>query len=109
MHYLSNTKYEFVCQLGDLVENSDPMKWQETLAILSTYGKSEEFPSLCLALGDRLNDVGDEESASLCYMCALSLEKVSKYWMKQLNQANVVRCFSFILLLLVRITAQSND
>lgn len=80
----------FLFKLGSLVENSEPSKWQETLAILSTYGKSEDFPSLCLALGDRLNEYEDKQSATLCYMCALDLEKVSKYWMLQLNHANEV-------------------
>lgn len=75
-------------ELLDLVASSDPSKWQETLAILSTYGKSEEFPSLCLALGDRLNEFGDRESASLCFMCALNLERVAEYWRYQLEQAN---------------------
>ena len=73
------------------MESSDPAKWQETLAILSTYGKSEEFPSLCLALGDRLNEFGDRESASLCFMCALNLERVAEYWRYQLENANKVR------------------
>lgn len=75
-------------ELESLVEASDPAAWQETLAILSTYGKSDEFPALCLALGDRLDEAGDGESASLCYMCALNLEKAVKHWKFQLEQAN---------------------
>jgi protein transport protein SEC31 len=70
---------------------SDPTKWQETLAILSTYGKSEEFPNLCVALGDLLEAAGDARSASLCYMCALSLERAVKFWRTQLEAANQVR------------------
>eukprot|EP00591_Stephanopyxis_turris_P009575 CAMPEP_0195525504 /NCGR_PEP_ID=MMETSP0794_2-20130614/25990_1 /TAXON_ID=515487 /ORGANISM="Stephanopyxis turris, Strain CCMP 815" /LENGTH=1054 /DNA_ID=CAMNT_0040655983 /DNA_START=104 /DNA_END=3268 /DNA_ORIENTATION=+ len=75
-------------QLGELVAASDPTQWQETLAILSTYGKSEEFPSLCLALGDRLDEAGDSANASLCYMCALNLDRAAKHWNSQLNEAN---------------------
>lgn len=78
-------------QLADLVQNSDPQKWPETLAILCTYGKSDEFPSLCVALGDLLETVGDKKSASLCYMCALSLEGVVRFWRNQLQEANKKR------------------
>jgi protein transport protein SEC31 len=73
-------------QLDDLVAQSDVATWRETLAILSTYAQSEEFPNLCVMLGDRLKDGGDDSSASLCYMCALNLERTVQYWTKQVNQ-----------------------
>ncbi|KAK1739842.1 protein transport protein SEC31-like protein [Skeletonema marinoi] len=66
---------------------SDPKKWRETLAVLSTYGQSEEFPSLCAALGDRLEESGDTANASLCYMCALDLGQAVKYWKITLEDA----------------------
>jgi protein transport protein SEC31 len=75
-------------QLTELVSLSDPIKWKETLAILSTYGKSEEFPMLCSALGDRLEEVGDMANASLCYMCALNLGQTVKYWKRMLQDSN---------------------
>jgi protein transport protein SEC31 len=75
-------------ELEDLVQNSDPKKWPETLAILSTYGKSDEFPKLCIALGDLLESAGDTRSASLCYMCSLSLERAVTFWRTQLERAN---------------------
>jgi protein transport protein SEC31 len=75
-------------QLEELVRCSNPKKWQETLAILSTYGKSDEFPTLCIALGDLLETSGDPRSASLCYMCALSLDEAVKFWRAQLDLAN---------------------
>lgn len=71
-------------QLDELVANSETVMWHETLAILSTYAQSEEFPTLCVALGDRLQEAGDESSASLCYMCALNLERAVKFWQNQL-------------------------
>ena len=74
--------------LGPLVQNSDLAHWQETLAILSTYGKSDEFPTLCVALGDKLDAAGDHSSASLCYMCALSLTKAVKHWRTKLKKHN---------------------
>ena len=76
--------------LVDLVNSSNPAEWHETLAILSTYGKSEEFPSLCMALGERLEEAGDAANASLCYICGLQLEKAVKYWMVQLEAANKI-------------------
>eukprot|EP00985_Skeletonema_marinoi_P011641 scaffold5542_cov79-Skeletonema_marinoi.AAC.1 len=74
-------------QLTELVGRSDPKKWRETLAVLSTYGQSEEFPSLCAALGDRLEESGDTANASLCYMCALDLGQAVKYWKITLEDA----------------------
>ena len=77
-------------RLDGLVEESDLLKWQETLAILSTYGKSEEFPQLCEQLGARLNEAGDVKGASLCYVCALNLEKSLQFWKAELEEANRV-------------------
>jgi protein transport protein SEC31 len=78
--YLSLVSAVVHDQLVDLVKISDPAKWKETLAMVSTYGKSEEFPSLCAALGDRLEEAGEMANASLCYMCALNLGQTVKYW-----------------------------
>lgn len=85
-------------QLEDLVENSDTAQWTETLALLSTYGKSEEFPKLCILLGDRLATAGDHHSANLCYMCSLSLDHSARFWLSQLQAANKVRGFDVIVL-----------
>jgi len=75
-------------KLADFVTGSQPSQWNETLAVLCTYATSEEFPSLCEALGDHLENAGDSPSASLCYMCALNLEKSAKFWITQLEEAN---------------------
>merc|ERR1719491_459172 len=78
-------------KLPDFVTGSKPAEWNETLAVLCTYATSEEFPSLCEALGDHLENAGDSPNASLCYMCALNLEKASKFWTTQLDEANTTR------------------
>lgn len=70
--------------LETFVQTSDPAKWQETLAVLSTYGKSDQFPQLCVSLGDLLKAAGDDSSASLCYLCSLSLDKTVDFWRSQL-------------------------
>lgn len=81
--YLSIVSAVIHNQLGELVQWSDTEKWQETLAILSTYAKAEEFPSLCLMLGKKLEEAGDLADASLCYMCALDINRATEYWIAQ--------------------------
>lgn len=76
-------------QLLDFVMTSDLNRWRETLALLSTYGKSEEFTSLCEALANRLeNEVHDKRSASLCYMCATNVQRTVQFWTEELQAAN---------------------
>ncbi|RLN14439.1 hypothetical protein BBJ28_00002732 [Nothophytophthora sp. Chile5] len=70
-------------ELHGLVEVSDLAEWRETLAILSTYAKSEEFPSLCDKLASRLEEAGDLHSATLCFMCAVNVEKTVSAWCKE--------------------------
>ncbi|KAF4318833.1 hypothetical protein JM18_006412 [Phytophthora kernoviae] len=70
-------------ELTELVEVSDLAEWRETLAILSTYAKSEEFPSLCDKLASRLEAASDLHSATLCYMCAVNVEKTVNAWCKE--------------------------
>lgn len=68
-------------QLDEIISQSEPAKWQETLAILATYAQADDFPRLCIVLGDKLEQVGgDTKHASLCYMCALNLERSVEYW-----------------------------
>jgi protein transport protein SEC31 len=77
-------------QLMDYVVRSDLLRWKETMAMLSTYGKSEEFPSLCEALASRLEiESGDRSSATLCYMCAANVARVVQFWTEELDSANL--------------------
>eukprot|EP00977_Amphora_coffeiformis_P021084 scaffold8828_cov204-Amphora_coffeaeformis.AAC.5 len=66
--------------MAELVEMADLTQWQQTLALLSTYGTSNEFPQLCKALGQRIQDAGDHATASLCFICAMDFEAVVTYW-----------------------------
>lgn len=98
--FLSNC---ITLQLADYVVSSDPMKWHETLAAICSYGTQEEYLPLCEALGDRLESVGQQADASLCYMCALNLEKASKYWQQLLEESSSVsfiNCFAFFPVIL---------
>jgi protein transport protein SEC31 len=87
--YLSLVHAVINDQLNELVSTSDPANWRETLAVLSTYAKSDEFPTLCAVLGDRLEDGGDYANASLCYMCALKLGDAIRYWKFTLQSAKM--------------------
>jgi protein transport protein SEC31 len=76
-------------EMMNLVLQSDLSKWRETLALLSTYGKSDEFPAMCEALAGRLeSERRDLESATLCYMCAANVPRVVAFWTAELKQAN---------------------
>lgn len=76
-------------ELMTFVLASDLNRWKETLALLSTYGKSDEFPSLCEALASRLEvELMDTSSATLCYMCAANVIRTVGFWTAELNAAN---------------------
>jgi len=76
-------------ELMDFVLHSDLSKWRESLAVLSTYGKSDEFPAMCEALANRLEtELGDSDSATLCYMCAANVARTVGFWTKELHAAN---------------------
>jgi protein transport protein SEC31 len=88
--YLTIVSAIIKSELTELVEKSDLSKWQETLAILSTYAKSEEFATLCEALADRLESQAmDRPSANLCYMCAVNVPKTISMWADELHAAAV--------------------
>jgi len=79
-------------ELMSYVQQSELSEWKETLALLSTYGKSDEFPLLCEALATRLeNELGDYNSATLCFMCAANVARTVGFWTQELQRANAVR------------------
>ena len=73
-------------ELRAFVLQSELGRWRETLALLSTYGKSDEFPALCELLAGRLErDAGDVASAKICYMCSMNLSKTIALWVGDLR------------------------
>lgn len=80
--------------LWDLVHNADLSNWKETMATLCTYADTKEFPDLCEALGDRLDEQmkvegGDSnlrKDASFCYLAGSKLEKVVSIWIAELEK-----------------------
>ena len=78
--------------LWDLVYNADLKDWKEVMATLATFADQSEFPDLCEALGDRLEEAISEEAgsyrkdASFCYLAGSKLEKVVVNWAQELKE-----------------------
>lgn len=73
--------------LWDVVYNADLSNWKETMAILCTFSDPTEFPDLCEALGDRIQESGERKDASFCYLVGSKLEKVVSIWVAELEEA----------------------
>ena len=70
--------------LTSLVSSCPLADWRETLALLCTYARAEEFCALCEALGDRLAvEEGDAHSATLAYMAARAVSKTILIWTQE--------------------------
>lgn len=79
--------------LWDVVHNADLSNWKETMAALCTFADAKDFPDLCDALGDRLEEVSrasDDKTirkdASLCFLAGSKLEKVVGIWTQELSE-----------------------
>lgn len=80
--------------LWDLVHNASLGSWKEIMATLCTYADAKEFPDLCEALGDRLEEQMEHEDvkgssrkdASFCYLAGSKLEKVVTIWISELAE-----------------------
>jgi protein transport protein SEC31 len=79
--------------LWDVVYNADLKDWKEVMVTLCTFASQEEFPDLCEALGDRLEEEITEETesyrkdASFCYLAGSKLEKVVVNWAQELQES----------------------
>lgn len=78
--------------LWDVVHNADLNDWKEVMATICTFADESEFPDLCEALGDRLEEAIEGESGSLrkdasfCYLAGSKLEKVVVNWAQELAE-----------------------
>lgn len=80
--------------LWDVVHNADLANWKEVVAALCTFANEKDFPELCEALGDRLEDElrrgqGDKEArkhAAFCYLAGSKLEKVTGIWIEEFQE-----------------------
>ncbi|KAJ5089751.1 Steroid receptor RNA activator-protein/coat protein complex II Sec31 [Penicillium argentinense] len=79
--------------LWDVVHNAELSNWKEVMAALCTFADEKEFPDLCDALGDRLEELvrGTQDKtarkdASFCYLAGSKLEKVVAIWVEELRE-----------------------
>lgn len=59
--------------LEEAVRNTVVDTWEETLALILTYAKEQEFVSLCQQLSDHMEKLGDRDAALLCSICAVDV------------------------------------
>ncbi|RLN35479.1 hypothetical protein C2845_PM03G14960 [Panicum miliaceum] len=59
--------------------------WKETLALLCTFARKEEWNVLCDTLASRLLNVGNTLAATLCYICAGNIDKAVEIWSRNLK------------------------
>ena len=78
--------------LWDTVHNADLANWREVMATLCTFADEQEFPDLCEALGDRIEEGIDDlgsisrKDASFCFLAGSKLEKVVAIWIQELGE-----------------------
>ena len=77
--------------LWDTVHNADLANWKEVMATLCTFADEKEFPDLCEALGDRLEEQmsaspSARKDASFCFLAGSKLEKVVAIWIQELKE-----------------------
>ncbi|OCT70195.1 hypothetical protein XELAEV_18037117mg [Xenopus laevis] len=75
----------------DIVIKCDPQSWKETLALLLTYSKPEEYAELCDILGNRLEIEGEGKlysEACLCYISSGNVERLVECWVKSHDITN---------------------
>ena len=80
--------------LWDLVYNANLENWKEIMAALCTYANTDEFPDLCEALGDRLEEAAktaeiqksSRKDALFCYMAGSKLDKTIAIWIREFEE-----------------------
>ncbi|KAL1918417.1 uncharacterized protein VTP21DRAFT_3077 [Calcarisporiella thermophila] len=95
--------------LADVVDNTALEEWRETMVVLCTFARTDEFVKLCETLGHRLEQrwrqlysadsrgqsesLDFRESAGLCYLASGNLEKVVSIWVSEIEDEER-KCFS---------------
>ena len=73
--------------LWDVVYNAELKDWKEVMATLCTFADESEFPDLCEALGDRLEESdAPRTDATFCYLTGSKLEKVVPIWVTEMQK-----------------------
>ncbi|KAG5207066.1 Steroid receptor RNA activator-protein/coat protein complex II, Sec31 [Trichophyton interdigitale] len=79
--------------IWDVVHNADLKNWKEIVAVICTFADDKDYPELCEALGDRLEEYSrthdskeTRKDASFCYLASSKLEKVVSIWIQELKE-----------------------
>lgn len=62
--------------LSEAISSSTRDNWQETLAMILTYAKEEEFISLCQQLSAHMSSLNEPAAAILCSICAVDISSL---------------------------------
>ena len=62
--------------LTEAIESTTQDNWHETLAMILTYAKEDEFIPLCQALSEHLATLHDLAGAILCSICAVDISSL---------------------------------
>mmetsp|Transcript_32134 Transcript_32134/g.91150 ORF Transcript_32134/g.91150 Transcript_32134/m.91150 type:complete len:1157 (-) Transcript_32134:57-3527(-) len=95
--YMARTPKPYMTVVAAVMENNlaalvrtRPLKqWRETLALLCTYARSDEWGELCSTLAGHLARNGNGEAATLCYICAGNVDEAVKRWSSSVSDASV--------------------
>lgn len=71
--------------LMSLVKTRPLKSWKETLALLCTFAQREEWTLICDSLASKLLAAGNTLAATLCFICAGSIDKTVEIWSRCLS------------------------
>ncbi|XP_042462555.1 protein transport protein SEC31 homolog B-like [Zingiber officinale] len=78
--------------------NTRPLNsWKETLALLCTFARKDEWTVLCDTLAARLLTVGNRLAATFCYICAGNVDRTVEIWSHGLKSDSDGRTFTDLL------------
>ncbi|XP_028760563.1 protein transport protein SEC31 homolog B [Neltuma alba] len=103
--YLKRTRSPYLKIVSAMVSkdllslvNTRPLKfWKETLALLCSFAQRDEWTMLCDTLASKLMGTGNTLAATLCYICAGSIDKTVEIWSKNLQTEHEEKSYVDVL------------
>lgn len=87
--------------LEDAVTRTTLDTWQETLALILTYAKEQEFVPLCQQLSNHMEKLGDRDAALLCAVCAIDVGSLLRLGLNRSSDCGVRSHLSVMEALLI--------
>ena len=87
--------------LEDAVTRTTLDTWQETLALILTYAKEQEFVPLCQQLSNHMEKLGDRDAALLCAVCAIDVGSLLRLGLNRSSDSGVRSHLSVMEALLI--------